>query len=203
MTCPAPPRVLHGEMYSLRIFVLIFDAIDAFSFAVLKTPFLLSRIRSLTPLRLKESASDTSCDAMAGGSHTQQAQHPQRALPSKALRSSRQEPPPRDRRVPQGGRGHRHSSRESPPSPPPGELGRRAPSSPQIFERKQGGGSPPLAPPRQMAAASSAHRHGDGAPNGCGSAGCGGPASVRVGRGSGGERGCGVQREPAVPVLRG
>lgn len=95
MTCPAPPRVLHGEMYSLRIFVLIFDAIDAFSFAVLKTPFLLSRIRSLTPLRLKESASDTSCDAMAGGSHTQQAQHPQRALPSKALRSSRQEPPPR------------------------------------------------------------------------------------------------------------
>lgn len=81
-------------MYSLRIFVLIFDAIDAFSFAVLKTPFLLSRIRSLTPLRLKESASATSCDAMAGGSHAEQAQHPQPALPSEALRSSRQQPPP-------------------------------------------------------------------------------------------------------------
>lgn len=114
--------MLQHEIYSLRIFVLIFDASDAFSFAVLKTPFFFSRIRSLTPLRLKEGVSEASCDAMAGGSDTEQGQHPQQALPSKTLRSSRQELPPLAPPAPQGGRGHRHGGLESLPSPLPREL---------------------------------------------------------------------------------
>lgn len=54
------------------IFVFIFDASEAFSFAVLKAPFFFSRIRSLTPLRLKKDVSEASRDAIAGESDTEQ-----------------------------------------------------------------------------------------------------------------------------------
>lgn len=58
--------MLQGRIYSLMIFVLIFDASEAFNFAVLKAPFFFSRIRSLTPLRLKKDVSAASRDAIAG-----------------------------------------------------------------------------------------------------------------------------------------
>lgn len=57
------------------IFVLIFDASEAFNFAVLKAPFFFSRIRSLTPLRLKD-ISAASHAAIAEASNTEQDQHP-------------------------------------------------------------------------------------------------------------------------------
>lgn len=64
--------MLQGKIHSLMIFVLIFDASEAFSFAVLKAPFFFSRIRSLTPLRLKKDVSAASHDAIAGKSDTEQ-----------------------------------------------------------------------------------------------------------------------------------
>ena len=48
------------------IFVLIFDASEAFNLAVLRTPFFFSRIRSRTSLRPKE-ASEAFRHAIAGG----------------------------------------------------------------------------------------------------------------------------------------
>lgn len=66
-----PQRKIH----SLMIFVLIFDASEAFNFAVLKEPFFFSRIRSLTSLRLKD-ISAASNAAIAEESDTEQSQHP-------------------------------------------------------------------------------------------------------------------------------
>lgn len=63
------------KIHSLMIFVLIFDASEAFNFAVLKAPFFFSRIRSLTPLRLKD-ISAASHAAIAEASNTEQDQHP-------------------------------------------------------------------------------------------------------------------------------
>lgn len=56
------------KIYSLMIFVLIFDASEAFNFAVLKAPFFFSRIRSLTSLRLKKDTSAGSHAAIAAES---------------------------------------------------------------------------------------------------------------------------------------
>lgn len=53
------------------ILVFIFDAIEAFNFAVFKAPFFFSRMRSLTPLRLKN-VSEASRDAIAAESDTEQ-----------------------------------------------------------------------------------------------------------------------------------
>lgn len=74
------------------IFVLIFDASEAFNLAVLRTPFFFSRIRSLTSLRPKET-SEAFQHAIAGGEEEHQAGLARRLL--RRFYSPRAEPPPR------------------------------------------------------------------------------------------------------------
>lgn len=110
------------------IFVLIFDASEAFSFAVFKAPFFFSRIRSLTPLRLKKDVSKASRDAIAAQTH--RGGSAPASCPSASTRRPRLTPSPRS-----------PSPRRSPQRDEPADTRRLAP-----------GGSRPGRPPRAVTA---------------------------------------------------
>lgn len=112
------------------IFVLIFDASEAFNLAVLRTPFFFSRIRSLTSLRPKET-SEAFQHAIAGGEEEHQAGLARRLL--RRFYSPRAEPPPRRGR-------YNPPALHRPPTPP----SRRPPA--KAFLRLT---SPPLPAGRQ------------------------------------------------------
>lgn len=156
------------------IFVLIFDASEAFNLAVLRTLFFFSRIRSRTSLRLKE-ASEAFRHAIAGeedSGHGQlylpRAKLPPRSGPRRQgdtaalradLRGPLQHPEPTAEPPKAGGLQRRPSLTSSPRgtaalvAPEEGQTEKRQPHPPCTFEFKQGC-SPPaplLAPPRRRA----------------------------------------------------
>lgn len=102
------------KIYSLMIFVLIFDASEAFNFAVLKAPFFFSRIRSLTSLRLKKDTSAGSHAAIAAESEPSRVSSrislPQ-ALTGQGSHLPRETARPGPARTPGGGRGGRRGGR--------------------------------------------------------------------------------------------
>lgn len=158
--------MLQDKIHSLMFFFLIFDASEAFNFAVLKAPLFFSRIRSLTPLRLKKDASETSQDAMAGESNTEQGQYlspsPQQLLTGQDLHS------PRDAYL---------RPRHPRPPPPPHPADPRRGMRPQ-GRRQAHGTAPHLAPSCCWPSAAARDRYSPSAPAGSADP----PPHLRAGR---------------------